>query len=176
MHPIDIESTLKTMVITVDSRERPTEQAKRRYSEFGCPWEQRKLNFGDYSCAVKLPNGETKSFENDFCVERKLGLQEVCTCFTYERDRFTREFERAKAVNAKIYLLIEDGSFRKAYNGIYKSQMKPQALIASIFAWLARYNCQIIMAEKELSGKIIKEILYREAKELLQTLDFPGEP
>jgi ERCC4-type nuclease len=171
MHPIDIESTLKTMVITVDSRERPTEQAKRRYSEFGCPWEQHKLNFGDYSCAVKLPNGETKSFENDFCVERKLGLQEVCTCFTYERDRFTREFERAKAVNAKIVLLIEEASWEKAYNGKYRSQMKPQALVASMLAWLARYDCQIIMCRAETSGRLIKDILYREAKERLTNME-----
>lgn len=171
MHPLDIGAALKSLTIYVDTRERPTEQAKRRYSEFGCPWEQRKLNFGDYSCAVKLPNGETKSFENDFCVERKLGLQEVCTCFTYERDRFTREFERAKEAGAKLYLLIENASWEKAYNGKYRSQMKPQALVASMLAWLARYDCQIIMCKSELSGRIIHDILYREAKERLTNID-----
>lgn len=176
MHPIDIEGTLKTMVITVDSREQATEQSKRRYADFGVPWERGKLDFGDYSAVFTLPDGTKFDLREVCTIERKQSLDELCGCYTHDRARFEREFERAKAVNAKIYLLIEDGSFRKAYNGTYKSQMKPQALIASIFAWLARYNCQIIMAEKELSGKIIKEILYREAKELLQTLDFPGEP
>lgn len=176
MHPIDIESTLKTMKITVDSREQATEQSKRRYADFGVPWERGKLDFGDYSAAFTLPDGSKFDLREVCAVERKMSIDELCGCYTHDRARFEREFERAKAVNAKIYLLIEDGSFRKAYNGTYKSQMKPQALIASIFAWLARYNCQIIMAEKELSGKIIKEILYREAKEFLQTLDFSGEP
>jgi ERCC4-type nuclease len=176
MHPIDIESTLKTMKIVIDTREQATEQSKRRYADFGVPWERGKLDFGDYSAVFTLPNGEKFDLMGIVSIERKMSLDELCGCYTHDRARFEREFERAKAVNGKIYLLIEDGSFRKAYNGTYKSQMKPQALIASIFAWLARYNCQIIMAEKELSGKIIKEILYREAKELLQTLDFSGEP
>lgn len=171
MHPIDIESTLKTMKIVIDTREQATEQSKRRYADFGVPWERGKLDFGDYSAVFALPDGTEFSLKDKICVERKMDLSECCGCFTHDRPRFTREFERAKAVNAKIYLLIEDGSFRKAYNGTYKSQMKPQALIASIFAWLARYNCQIIMAEKELSGKIIKEILYREAKERLTKME-----
>lgn len=171
MHPIDIESTLKTMKIVIDTREQDTEQSKRRYADFGVPWERGKLDFGDYSAVFTLPDGTEFSLKDKASVERKMDLSECCGCFTHDRPRFTREFERAKAVNAKIYLLIEDGSFRKAYNGIYKSQMKPQALIASIFAWLARYNCQIIMAEKELSGRIIHDILYREAKERLTNME-----
>lgn len=170
MHPLDIDTALKSLTIYVDTRERPTEQAKRRYEQFGCPWESHKLNFGDYSCAVKLPSGETKSFENDFCVERKLGLQEVCTCFTHERDRFAREFERAKQAGARTYLLIEEASWEKAYNGKYRSQMKPQALVASMLAWLARYDCQIIMCRAETSGRIIHDVLYREAKERLTNM------
>ena len=52
MHPIDIESTLKTMIIWTDSREQDTEQSKRRYADFGVPWERGKLDFGDYSAVV----------------------------------------------------------------------------------------------------------------------------
>lgn len=171
MHQIDIESTLKTMVITVDSREQATEQSKRRYADFGVPWERGKLDFGDYSAVFTLPDGSILDLRYVCCVERKLGLQEVCTCFTHDRPRFTREFERAKAVNAKIYLLIEEASWEKAYNGKYRSQMKPQALVASMLAWLARYDCQIIMCRAETSGRLIHDILYREAKERLTNMD-----
>lgn len=170
MHPIDVESTLKTMVCICDSREQATEQSKRRYADFGVPWERGKLDFGDYSAVFTLPDGTEFSLKDKICVERKMNLSEICGCFTHDRERFTREFERAKAANAKIYLLIENASWELAYNGKYRSQMKPQALIASILAWLARYDCQIIMCKAESSGHLIKDILYREAKERLTAM------
>lgn len=171
MHPIDIESTLKTMKICVDSREQATEQSKRRYADFGVPWERGKLDFGDYSAVFTLPDGTEFSLKDKICVERKMSLTECCGCFTHDRQHFTREFERAKAVNATIYLLIEEASWEKAYNGKYRSQMKPQALVASMLAWLARYDCQIIMCRAELSGRMIHDILYREAKERLTNME-----
>ena len=48
--------------------------------------------------------------------------------------------------------------------------MKPVALVASMTAWLARYNCQLIMCKEETSGKLIKDLLYREMKEYLQQI------
>ena len=171
MHPIDVESTLKTMVCICDSREQDTEQSKRRYADFGVPWERGKLDFGDYSAVFTLPDGTEFSLKDKICVERKMNLTECCGCFTHDRERFTREFERAKQAGARTYLLIEEASWEKAYNGKYRSQMKPQALVASILAWLARYDCQIIMCKSELSGRIIHDILYREAKERLTNME-----
>ena len=171
MHPIDIESTLKTMVCICDSREQATEQSKRRHADFGVPWERGKLDFGDYSAVFTLPDGTKFSLKNKICVERKMSLDELCGCYTHDRARFEREFERAKAVDAKIYLLIEESSWEKAYNGKYRSQMKPQALVASMLAWLARYDCQIIMCRAETSGRLIHDILYREAKERLTKME-----
>ena len=171
MHPVDVERTLKTMKICVDSREQATEQSKRRYADFGVPWERGKLNFGDYSAVFTLPDGSEFSLKDKAVLERKMSLTECCGCFTHDRPRFTREFERAKQAGARTYLLIEEASWEKAYNGKYRSQMKPQALVASMLAWLARYDCQIIMVGKDLSGKLIHDILYREAKERLTNMD-----
>ena len=171
MHPIDIESTLKTMVCICDSREQDTEQSKRRYADFGVPWERGKLDFGDYSAVFTLPDGSKFDLREDCAVERKMSLDELCGCYTHDRARFEREFERAKAANAKIYLLIEQASWEKAYNGKYRSQMMPKALVASMLAWLARYDCQIIMCRAETSGRLIKDILYREAKERLTNME-----
>jgi ERCC4-type nuclease len=171
MHPIDIKSTLKTMKIVIDTREQATEQSKRRYADFGVPWERGKLDFGDYSAMFTLPDGSKFDLRKTVAVERKMSLDELCGCYTHDRARFEREFERAKAVNAKIILLIEEASWEKAYNGKYRSQMKPQALVASMLAWLARYDCQIIMCRAELSGHLIKDILYREAKERLTNME-----
>jgi ERCC4-type nuclease len=171
MHPIDIESTLKTMKIVIDTREQTTEQSKRRYADFGVPWERGKLDFGDYSAVFTLPDGSKFDLRKTVAVERKMSLDELCGCYTHDRARFEREFERAKAVNAKIVLLIEEASWEKAYNGKYRSKMQPQALVASMLAWLARYDCQIIMCRAELSGRIIHDVLYREAKERLENME-----
>lgn len=163
MHPLDIQKTLDSMVILVDSREQDTEQARARYEAFGCPWERRKLDFGDYTAVFSC-----LSLENIVHIERKMNLSELCACFTRDRDRFKREFERARQAGAKIYLLIENASWDAAYAGRYRSKMNPAALIASMLAWLARFDCQIIMCKAESSGKLIHDILYREAKEMLE--------
>lgn len=170
MHPVDLQTTLKTMSIIVDSREQDTEQARRRYDSFGCPWERDKLDFGDYSAAFVLPDGSRWDLRQRVVIERKMSLDELCGCFTRERDRFCREFERAKDAGAKIYLLIEGASWEMAYNGRYRSKMAPSALVASLLAWAARYNAQILMCKAETSGKLIRDVLYREAKERLTIL------
>ena len=171
MHPVEVENALKTMCILVDSREQATKQSERRYADFGVPWERCKLDFGDYSAVFTLPDGSEFDLRESCTIERKQSIDELCGCYTHDRSRFKREFERAKEAGAKLYLLIENASWGMAYNGKYRSQMKPQALVASMLAWLARYDCQIIMVGKDLSGKLIHDILYREAKERLTNMD-----
>ena len=82
------------------------------------------------------------------------------------------EFDRAKAKNAKIYLLIENCPWEDAYIGHYRSEMKPQAFVASILAWLARYDCQVIFCSQRTSGKLIRDILHREGREMLERMMF----
>lgn len=166
MHPVDLEAALAQMQIIVDTREQKTTRAIQRYQSFGVPYHTEQLDFGDYSCETILENKIIK-LSNSVCIERKMSIDELCSCFTRERDRFKREFERAKAKQAKLYLLIENASWELIYNGRYKSQMSANALTASMFAWMARYNCPILMCKAETSGKLIKDILYRELKERL---------
>lgn len=103
-------------------------------------------------------------------VERKMDFSELAQCFCNGRARFAREFERAKAADAKIYLLIENQCWEDAYSGNYRSQMKPQAFVASLLAWLARYRCQIIFCDQRTSGNLIHDILYREGREMLERM------
>lgn len=169
MHPVEVQDALDTFHILVDTREQPTDKARRRYRTFGCPWERKKLDFGDYSAAVILPEGEL-SLAGQVAVERKMSLDELCQCFTHDRARFEREFERARAVGARIYLLIENASWELAYNGKYRSKMSPASLVGSIMAWQARYDCHVEMCKSETSGRVIHDILYREMKERLAAL------
>lgn len=167
MHPVEIENTLKTLTLIVDTREQDTARARRRFARIGLPYIRKALNFGDYSCFVTLPDGTELDFSGSVSIERKMDLDEIIGCFTRHRARFAREFERAKEHHAKLYLLIENASWEKVLKANYRSKMNANALLASMIAWLARYNCQIIMCDELTTPKLIKEILYREAKERL---------
>jgi hypothetical protein len=118
-----------------------------------------------------MPDGTEVDFSSKAAVERKMSLDELCMCFTHDRKRFEREFERAKADGCKIYLIVEDGNWEKTYNGGYQSKMLPQSLVASINAFRARYNIQLDFCKQETTGKLIKDILFREVKEYLEEMD-----
>ncbi len=163
----EVEEALKHMVVLVDSREQETERSRARYAQFGCPYERKTIHTGDYSAKFLLPSGEWYDLSNDIVVERKMNLDEICLCFGKERKRFLKEFERAKENNIRLWLLLENSTFKKAYSGSYRSQYKPQSLIASILAWQSRYNCRLVMCDESVSGKLIRDILYYEGREIL---------
>lgn len=171
MTPFELEKCLESMVLLVDTREQPTERLKRRIEQTELPYERRKLEQGDYSCKCTLPNGEELDLSGKVAIERKMNLDELCLCFGKERKRFEREFERAREAGCKIYLLVEGGSWEKAYNGKYRSRYNEKALVASIDAFRARYGMQLDFCKEETTGRLIRDILYRELKEYLQGLE-----
>ena len=170
MTPFELQKTLESLTLLLDTREQETASLKRRLKDIGLPCKRQKLDFGDYSCELTMPDGSVVGFDKAFSIERKMNIDELATCFTSQRKRFTAEFERAKEAGAKIYLLVENASFEKIIAEKYRSKVSNNALLASIFAFLARYNCQIVFCKPETSGRVIKEILYREAKEYLQDI------
>ena len=171
MNNFDLEKTLSTMVLVVDSREKPTTEAKKRWESFGVPYRIQALKSGDYTAELTLPNGDIFSLENHAVVERKMSLGEICGNFCQNRARFIREFERIKEAGAKAYVIVEGASWEAIYNHRYRSQMSPQALVASLTAWMARYNAHIIFCRAETFPKLCREILYREAKEIFTNID-----
>lgn len=166
MHPAEIETALEGMVVLVDTREQDTPSLRARLKHFG-KYERQKLEAGDYSAKVPA-NGEW--YQIPVAVERKMDFDELANCYCKQRPRFTREFERARDAHIKLYLLIEGGSWEDAYNGAYRSHMAPKSLVASMLAWLARYDCQILFCGSQTTGKLIHDILYREAKEALMRM------
>ena len=153
MHPVEVKHQLSNMVCLVDTREQDTVRARKRLDSIGLPIERVTLPFGDYSARC-----ECLDLRNSVSIERKMSLDEIAHCYCQDRKRFEREFERAKQANAKVY----------------RSQMKPESLVASMTAWLSRYNCQILFCKEETSGQLIHDVLYRELKERLEAL--PDEP
>lgn len=171
MNHFDVKNSLESMTLLVDTREQPTHNLKKRIAMTGLPAERKKLNAGDYSCKCTLPSGEELDFSSRVAIERKMSIDELCMCFGSERKRFEKEFQRAAESGTKIYLLIEGGSWEKLYTGQYRSKMTPQAMIASINAFRSRYGMQLDFCKSETTGKLIRDILYRELKEYLEGRD-----
>ena len=174
MNPFDMNDALDGMVILIDTREQDTPRLRERIKQMSSATERKALSFGDYSAKFPLPDGEWLDLSNAVAVERKMDFDELCHCYCQDRARFEREFERAQSAGAKTYLLIENATWEKAYNGIYRSRMRPSALVASILAWLARYDCQILFCKSETSGKLIHDVLYREGKQRLEAMEDSG--
>ena len=161
------------MSVLIDTREQPSERAFQRYESFGVPYRRQKLDYGDYTYNFVLPDGkelysEEASVYPVAVIERKKDLEELSQCFCQSRERFKAEFERAKENNASVYLLIEDASIDKLIRGKYKTRFNSKAFVGSLFSWMIRYNFKPIFCRHELSGEIIKEILYRELKDRLE--------
>ena len=163
----EVEESLQSMVILVDNREQDTPRARARYEQFGVPFERKTIQTGDYSAKFLLPDGTWYDMSDDITVERKMNLDELCLCFGAERKRFIKEFERLKESNIRMWLLLENSTFKKAYAGSYRSQFRPESLIASMLAFQARYNTRLVMCDESLSGKLIHDILYYEGREIL---------
>lgn len=172
MDHFEIKDILDSFQVVIDRREHDTPKARKRYRAFGVPYEYATLSYGDYCGNILLPSGrlyDTSVTISSKCViERKQSLSELAGNFTRGRDRFRREFERAREAGAKIYLLVEDGSWEAILNHRYKSRFHPEAFKASLTAWMVRYDADVVFCKADTSGMLIKEILYRDIKERLE--------
>ena len=165
MDHFSVKRALSSMSVLWDTREQDTPRARRRMDLIGVPIERVALSFGDYSVKCNVLD-----LRDRVAIERKMDLTELAHCYCQDRKRFIREFERAKEAGAKLYLLVENGSLDAAYSGHYRARVHPSSLTASMLAWLARYNCQILFCNSENSGQVIHDVLYRELKERLEEL------
>lgn len=168
LNPVEAEECLRNMVYIIDRREQATQALEKRL-EYLQPYERETVNAGDYTAKTLLPDG--KWFYLPVAVERKMSITEIAGNFCRERERFRAEFNRARDAEIRLYILIERSSWESAYSGAYRSQMKPQSLIASLMTWMARYKCPILMCNcPETGGKLIRDILRYEMREALERM------
>lgn len=181
MDIFDQKKVLESMVIYIDSREQPTKRAFKRYETFGCPYKTKiPMWFGDYTYNATLPDGSeiipdhSEKVVGKCVIERKMDLDELAMCFGRGRDRFQREFQKSLDHDARFILLVENATWEKLILGKYRSKMHPKAFFSSLTSWMIRYNAAVIFCKEETSGKIIKELLYRDLKERLERGEFDG--
>lgn len=171
MNPVDIKSVLEKAVLLVDTREQDTPALHRRLERIGLPHRREKLFSGDYSIASEIDGAEI-TLSQTVAIERKMSLDELAMCFGTDRQRFVKEFDRAKDSGMRLYLLVENASYENLYNHKYRSKLNPNAFIASLFAWMARYDCRVIFCKEETAPRIIHDVLYRELKERIERGEF----
>ena len=114
--------------------------------------------------------------EHEVFIERKSGLTELSGNLGTDRDRFTREFTRAKADRAKPFLLIENDTIEDVFLGNYRSKLQPKSLWGSLCTWMTRYNTTVIFCKSENTGRIIYGILYYLAVRILSFEEDPTRP
>ena len=158
----ELQEALKDLTVICDSREQINAHVTRYFDKQKIPHISRKLDTGDYSAQIGA-----LSLEKDIVIERKANLDEICGNFTVERERFEREFLRAKAYGTKVVLIVENATWSDVFLGNYRSKVKPQSLIGSLLSWMVRYNITVLFCKPEETGKIIWGILHYAAKEML---------
>lgn len=171
------KQVLESFEILIDTREQQTARARKRYESFGVPYCRATLDYGDYAYNATLPDGSQiydigQTVRPTCVVERKMDLDELAQCFTRGRERFQREFERAKEHGSRIFLIVENASWENLLNGRYKSRFGPKAFEASLDAWMIRYGLTVMFCKEETTGRRIRSILYRDLKERLERGDF----
>ena len=158
----ELNETLSHLKVIADTREQKNSHVSVYLQNKGVEVISRKLNVGDYS--VQLGD---ETFEDDFVVERKADLDELAGNLTSDRERFEREFTRAKARGTKVFLLVENAAWSDIFAHKYKSQMPPKSLIASLLSWQVRYNVTIILVSQMHSAELIYGLLWYAARERL---------
>ena len=153
---------LKSLVVLVDTREKKFSHVTNWFDTQGVPWERRKLDQGDYS--IKLPANPDLGIDEDIyfdklvMLERKAGLSEISGNLTKDRARIEKEF--ANAPPHKV-LLIEGSSFNDLIMGNYKTDLKPNAFVASLFSIWHRFGLPVVFLEgHDNTGQFIYKYLY----------------
>ncbi len=116
-------------VIIIDTREQDPLPIRRfKVRRFG-------LQSGDYSAA---------GLEDQIAIERKSISDLVGCCMGENRERFERELHRLRGFRFKRLLIV--GSRVDIENGFYRSNIKPQSVLASLDSWEVRYDVPVTFA------------------------------
>lgn len=162
----EILKLLKEMTIIVDTREQvgKNDHILNYFEKNKIDYVREKLDVGDYS--YKFPNKPELS--KMFSIERKKSLDEICNNFSKERDRFDKEFERAKNSNIKMNLVLENTSWTKIFNGSYRSQLHPNCILANIVRLEMLHDCPVYFCKPSECGELLYNLIIWNVKRILK--------
>ena len=152
-------------MLMVDSREKP-KAIKTILKQF----EARGINYS----ISKLYIGDYMEYSNPLLViDRKQSIQELAANCTRDHARFKAELERAKAVGAKLIILVEQNRYYDRDKWIQVCNIEDLMLWSSphttirgekvyrvLRLWCAKYDIEIQFCDKRQTGRKILEIIY----------------
>jgi DNA excision repair protein ERCC-4 len=145
----------RSPVIVVDTREQEPLAFQRLASVRGT------LQTGDYSVA---------GLEDLFSVERKTVPDLVGCCMGDNRERFERELHRLRGYRFKRLLVV--GSEFEILAGQYHSNIKPQAVMATLCAFEVRYDIPVVFVPSPGDGaRLIERWAFFFAREAVQAVN-----
>ena len=150
----ELKEQLSMLTIICDTREQD-HHCEKAFAKMKIPHITRKLETGDYSAQI----GDL-TLERSVVVERKGSLDELCGNMTADRDRFEREFLRAKAHKLHVFLIVENATWSDIFLGNYRSKLASKSLVGSILSWLARYDVTLMFCKPDETARLIYGIMY----------------
>jgi ERCC4-type nuclease len=158
-------------MLLVDSREKPKaiKTILKEFEREGVPYSVTKMFIGDY-----------QDYGNPFLIiDRKQSIQELAANCTRDHERFKRELERAKAVGARLIILVEQNRYKDRDKWIHVETIEDLMLWSSphttirgekvfrvLRAWMAKYDIDVVFCDKRQTGKKILELIYGNEKTL----------
>jgi hypothetical protein len=161
-----LKEILSSMVVIVDTAEQVYDHITDVLDQQGIKWVRQNLDYGDYSFII-----EGKSYEKEIVIERKAHMEELSGNFSEGRERFGKEFERANKDNAKMILMVEDGSYDKLIKHKYNTDMNVESYKATLFTFKARYGISFEFVESHLSAMFIYNTFKYYLREKLKGLE-----
>lgn len=138
--------------IVIDTREQTPLPFRRYQTVTGT------LTTGDYS---------VDGLEELFAVERKSVPDLVACCSGPNRERFERELHRLRGFRFKRLLVV--GCRAEVGQHRYRSNLAPQAVLSTLWAFEARYDCPVVWEpHPEEAGRIVEDWAYWFAREVFK--------
>ena len=157
----ELKKILDNLTIIVDSRENANSHIIEFFKKKKIPYVVEKLPFGDYSC--KLPAGSFEHqgrdiyFNNDFVLERKTNIDEICSNLKENAARLKKELAHLNKYNIEFYIFLEDENYElNLRNSNYRSQYDAYTLMQRICKGIeAEYNTMVIPVPRSCMGSKI---------------------
>ena len=132
---------MKSFTILIDTREQTPWTFPDTFRGFSVYTERATLPFGDYSL---------KGYEDRIFIERKAHWDEIAGNLGKHRDRFHREFQKAKDCDVKQLIVCNE---RYALGlGQLRTRMHPNALWGSVLGFCEQYGVFLYDARSEAAG------------------------
>lgn len=165
-----LKKILANFIILVDTREQKNQHITDMFDKYDIKWTKQKLDFGDYS--VMLPMNKDLGINQDLyfkvAIERKNSLNELGTNISTNRERFKREFQRAKGNH--IILMIEDNTYADIVKNNYDNKLTPNSYLAMLHSLSAEFNLPYVFVGKDVSFVYIYKTLYYYVRNELKNL------